>query len=102
MARLTHRLATEPHMMDEGMAPDEDALEREDVGDDDDGDLLDEIVSGLHAGCPKMAQATMALAQLFQRMVHSASRGDEAGLDHWYRQARRILNTTYAPDDQGD
>jgi hypothetical protein len=66
--------------------PDEDSLQRE----QDQEDSLDEIYQRLRDGDEGAVHFAMNLARCLQAMAHAASRGDESGLRHWYRQGRKL------------
>src|SRR5262245_43045790 len=73
------------------LAHDDDDNDRN-ISGDREQDTLDEIYDRLSEGDEGCAQVVMQLAQCLQKMVHAASRGDDAGLKHWYQQGRELLD----------
>src|SRR5262245_17052196 len=98
MARLS------PFAIEPQLEPDEDELEREDGDESEEGDLecedvedeeqedsLTTIYHGLRRGSESAAQNAMAVAQILERMVHSASRGDIESLTRWHHTCQEII-----------
>jgi len=75
------RFAVEPQRDEDNLGRDEEAPD----------DSLAILYFGLRRGSESAARNAMALAQILERMVHSASRGDTESLTRWHHTCQEII-----------
>ena len=75
-----------------GPGQDEDNLNREHDGDGDGPtNTLELIYERLKHGDEVAAHAAMSIARCLQEMTHQATRGNRAGLKHWYEECCDLI-----------